>query len=66
MRLTQSFILNAHWEKTSRGLMVTVGLADAAIHPDCMPPGVYVDEIFWSHRDRNGCVPVRLVRKSWR
>lgn len=52
------------WEQTARGLMVTVQMRDDFIRPDCMPPGVRVDEVMWWRRcAATGMVPVRLVRK---
>jgi hypothetical protein len=62
-RTIQAFILTAPWQHTPRGTMATVWLTPDAISPECMPPGVRVDEVMWDRRDHTDCVPVRLVRK---
>ncbi len=59
----KAFLLTAPWQQTERGVMATVWMEKEAIHPDCIPDGVKVDEILWGHRDGAGCVPVRLVKK---
>ena len=60
----KAFLAGSPWQPTSRGVMATVWLEDDAIDPECIPDGVRVDEIMWAHRDRTGCVPVRLVKKK--
>lgn len=59
----RTFLLQLPFAVTSRGLMATVWMQPDAIHPDCIPDGVHVDEVMWDRVDEDGCVPVRLVRK---